>query len=60
MKILHIQEKGPMLDTYERYHIYEISKQGIQLNDNFAETYDPMYEVIMATYHSKNNDKQPN
>jgi hypothetical protein len=60
MKIVHIQKKVPVLDTYEKYRIYEISKQGIQLNDNFAETYNPIYNVIMATYQSKNNDKQPN
>jgi hypothetical protein len=45
-----------MLDTCERYHIYEISIQGIQLKDNFAETYNPIYNVIMATYQSKNNN----
>jgi hypothetical protein len=39
MKILHIENKGQMLDTYERFHIYKISKQNIQLNKNFAETY---------------------
>jgi hypothetical protein len=50
MKILHIQKKGPMLDKYERYHIYEISKQGIQLNDKFAEMYNPIYDVIMDTH----------
>jgi hypothetical protein len=25
IKILHIEKKGQMLDTYERFHIYEIS-----------------------------------
>jgi hypothetical protein len=40
MKILHIEKKGQMLETYERFHIYEISKQNLQLNDNFTETYE--------------------
>jgi hypothetical protein len=48
-----------MLDTYVSFHIYEISKQNIQLNDNFAETYNPMYDVIMATYQSTGNEEQP-
>jgi predicted GIY-YIG superfamily endonuclease len=26
MKILHIEKEGQMLDTYERFHIHEISK----------------------------------
>jgi hypothetical protein len=39
MKIFHIEEKRQMLDSYERFHIYEISKQNTQLNDNVAEIY---------------------
>jgi hypothetical protein len=39
MKILHVEKKGQPLDTYERFHIYQTSKQTIQLTDNFAETY---------------------
>jgi hypothetical protein len=38
MKILHTEKKGQMLDTYERFHIYEISKHNLQLNENFIET----------------------
>jgi hypothetical protein len=51
MKILHIRKLS---------YIYEISKEGIRLNDNFAETYNPVYNITMATYQSKNNDKKPN
>jgi hypothetical protein len=58
MKILHIEKKGQMLDTYERFHIYEISKQNIQLNDNFAKTYSPIYDVIMAAYQSIGDEEQ--
>jgi hypothetical protein len=29
MKVLHIEKKGQVLDAYERFHIYEISKQNI-------------------------------
>jgi hypothetical protein len=35
MEILYIGKKGRVLDTHERLHIYDISKQNIQLNDNF-------------------------
>jgi hypothetical protein len=27
MKILHIEKKGQMLDTYEKFHIYEINTE---------------------------------
>jgi hypothetical protein len=50
MEILHIAKKGRALDTYEKFHIYEISKQNMQLNDNLIETYNPIYDVIIAAY----------
>jgi hypothetical protein len=50
MEILHIGKKGRALDTYERFHIYEISKQNMQLNDNFMETFNPIYDTIIAAY----------
>jgi hypothetical protein len=58
MKILHIEKKGQVLDTYERFHIYEISQRNIQLNDNFAETYNPIYNVIIAAYQSTGDEEQ--
>jgi hypothetical protein len=39
-----------MLNTYENVQMYEISKQNIQLNDNFTETGNSIYDVIIDTY----------
>jgi hypothetical protein len=50
MEILHISKKGRAVDTYERFHIYEISKQNMQLNNNLTEACNPIYDVIIATY----------
>jgi hypothetical protein len=50
MKILHIEKKGQMLDTYERFDIYEISRQNLELNDNYTETRNPIYNTIISTY----------
>jgi hypothetical protein len=50
MEILYIGKKGRVLDTQERFHIYEMSKQNIQLNDNFTETFNPIYDTIIAAY----------
>jgi hypothetical protein len=58
MKILHIENKGQILDTYERFHIYKISKQNIQLNNNFAGTYNPIYNAVITTYQNVGNRKQ--
>jgi hypothetical protein len=50
MEISYIGKKGRVLDTHERFHIYEISKQNIQLNNNFTETFNPIYDAIIAAY----------
>jgi hypothetical protein len=50
MEILHIGKKGLALDIHERFHKYEISKRNMQLNDNFTETFNPIYDVIIAAY----------
>jgi hypothetical protein len=57
MKILHIEKRGQMLDTYERFHMYEIGKQNIQLNDNFTETYNPIHDTIISGYQNIVNEK---
>jgi hypothetical protein len=57
VKIWHTEKKGQMLETYERFHICEISKQNLQLNDNFTETYNPIYNTIISTYQSIGNEK---
>jgi hypothetical protein len=57
MKILDIGKKGQMLDTYEIFHIYEICKENIKLNDNFTETYNPIYYTTTSTYENIGNEK---
>jgi hypothetical protein len=46
MKILHIEKKSQILNTYETFHIYNISKQNIQLNDTFTETYREVFNQL--------------
>jgi hypothetical protein len=58
VKILHVEKKGQMLDTYKRFHKYEISKQNMQLNDNFAETCNPICDIIITAYQNVGNGKQ--
>jgi hypothetical protein len=50
MKPLHIEKKGPMLHTYERFHIYEITKHKLQLNDNYTEVHNPIYNAVISMY----------
>jgi hypothetical protein len=50
IKILHIEKKSQILNTYERFHIYNISRQNIQLKETFAETYNPIYDKILTNF----------
>jgi hypothetical protein len=46
MDILQIQKKGPILNTLERYYIYNLSKDKLQLNDTYIDTYNPIFNII--------------
>jgi hypothetical protein len=49
VKPLYIGNRGPLPDTYERLHIYESTKQKIQLNNNFTDIHNPIYDGIIKT-----------
>jgi hypothetical protein len=42
MKILHIEKKGRMLNILESYHIYELTKQKLQMNEALTDNYNPI------------------
>jgi hypothetical protein len=44
-----------MLSTYEKFSIYEISKQNRHLNYNFTEIHNHIYDLIVATYQNIGN-----
>jgi hypothetical protein len=46
MDIMKIQEKGKHLNTLEKYHMYKLCKQGIQLSNNCAESHNPIFKEI--------------
>ena len=50
LEVLYIGKKGRLLDTYERYYIYDISKNNLQLNDNFTETFNPIYDLLIGIH----------
>jgi hypothetical protein len=50
MKILHIEKKGPKLNTLERFHIYKMTKKGLQMNDTFTDIHNPIFDVLIKTH----------
>jgi hypothetical protein len=45
LEIISIQEKGPYLNTLEKFHIYKIKQTGYLLNDIHTDTYHPIFEL---------------
>jgi hypothetical protein len=39
LDILHIEKKGPLMNTLERFHIYKLSQENMQLNDTYTTPY---------------------
>jgi hypothetical protein len=50
MKILHIEEKGPKLNTLERFHICDMTKKGLQMNDTFTDMHNPIFDILIKTH----------
>jgi hypothetical protein len=47
LDILHTKKKGHLLDTLERYYIYNLSKQKLHMNDTYADKHNPIFELII-------------
>jgi hypothetical protein len=50
MDILHIERKGPMINTWERYHIYNLYKENLHINDTYTDTHNSIFNVIRDHY----------
>jgi hypothetical protein len=54
MEVLHLNKKGQLMNKWERFHIYRLSKDGIQLNDTYTDTHNPIFKLV------NNQAKKPN
>jgi hypothetical protein len=52
IKVLKTQRKGKHLNTLERYYIYKMRKNGIQIKDTCIDTHNPIFKIIQ-----KQNDR---
>jgi hypothetical protein len=46
LQVVSIHNKGPHLNTLEKFHIYKERKTGTILNDNYADFYNPLFELV--------------
>jgi hypothetical protein len=47
MKILHVEKKGPKLNTLERFYIDDITKKDLQMNDTFTDIHNPIFDTLV-------------
>jgi hypothetical protein len=47
MEILHIEKKGHKLNTLDRFHIYDRTKKGLQMNEPFTDIYNPIFDILL-------------
>jgi hypothetical protein len=57
MEILHPTNKGKQMDTVEKFHIYKITCEGIQINDKNTSKPNAIFDTIIqeetARWHTK-------
>ena len=49
MEVVHIAQKGRMLDTLEKFYIYKETKCGNQINDKLTIQSNPVFQVLVHT-----------
>ena len=47
MEILHIMKKGKLMDTWEKFHIYQETKLGSQINDKNTFSQNTLFDTII-------------
>ena len=47
MEVLHITKKGNMMNTLERFHIYNVTKLDNQINDKGTLKYNVIFDIII-------------
>jgi hypothetical protein len=47
MDVIHFAKKGSLLDTLERFHIYNETTKGNQINDKLTMQNNPIFESLI-------------
>jgi tRNA U38,U39,U40 pseudouridine synthase TruA len=58
MNVIHIEKKGRMLDTLQKYHIYKETKMGNQINDKLTVLANPIFDTLVKNNPHRGQDKQ--
>jgi hypothetical protein len=47
MTVLHAINKGKMMDTLEKFHIYNKTKADVQINDKNTVTQNTLFDTVL-------------
>jgi hypothetical protein len=54
MDTLHIEKKGRLMNTWEKFYIHKLIKNNLQLNDTCTDINNPIFDLI-DNHHNKEN-----
>ena len=46
MDVIQYAWKGKMMDALERFHIYDITQKGVQINDKLTVQHNPIFDIL--------------
>jgi hypothetical protein len=46
MKVVKMRKREKYLNTIQKYHVYELGKSGLHMNDAFCDVYSPTSEAL--------------
>jgi hypothetical protein len=55
MDVVQYARKGKMMDALERFHIYELTQRGTQINDKLTVQNNPIFDVIVRHLQRRGN-----
>jgi hypothetical protein len=50
MDILHFEEKRPLMNTLEQFHIYSLWKENLHIYDIYTDIHNPIFNTIINHY----------
>ena len=53
--VIQYATKGKLMDTIERFHIYELTSKGSQINDKLTIQRNPIFETVVHLQHKDNH-----
>jgi hypothetical protein len=57
MDVIRIGRKGRHLNTLEKYHIYEISRNNLHMNETCIELHNPIFQTVHEIYDTQQHTR---